>query len=295
MVAPGLALALFLTGAPPAPMGPCTVQDERGQPFRTCFDPGTGFELGVAVSGRQGPGLSVTPAASAAILYRTSRESVSKEGSLWFNEHRFLDTRVQPFDDQKSLRATAYRALFRRHLTEGFILVPSAKPIRLPFPFDVAMTASMATYERRVFDGRGFTLETTRAAVLLDPLRSGTGKNHLMFGPAMSHTLRSDGDRVRQEIVPLTSLVLDLGFETDDGWWVLRLSGIAGGVFEVDPTQTWRFSARGEALAERLLFAVNDTPLWLSARFVYSANDAGPSRKSEWAATVGLTMRAFGR
>ncbi len=290
-LASGLSLAVVvLAGSPTAP---CTLEDDRGQPFRVCFDPGTGLELGVAVDGRQAPGAALTPGVSAAILYRTERESRSKEGSLWFNEHRLLATRVQPGGDQRWLRGTVYQGLFRRHLTEGFVLVPTAKPLRLPFPFDLAITASVGTYERRVFDGPGFVFESGKAAVLLDPLRSQTGKAHLLFGPALSHTLRSDGREVTQEISPMTSGLVDFGFETEDGWWNLRLVGVAGMVFT--PGQAGVFRARGEAVAERVLFAVNDAPLWESARFTYALHDAGVARKDEWAASLGLTVRLFGR
>ena len=55
------------------------------------------------------------------------------------------------------------------------------------------------------------------------------------------------------------------------------------------------FRARAEATAERVLIAVSDLPVWGSVHFTCAVHDAGVARKDEWAATVGITLRPFGR
>ncbi len=285
----GLAPLLFVLGASAAGED-CVLRDDEGQPFAVCFDPGNGLELEAAALGRDGVW---APSFAAAIRVRSKRESVSKEGSLWFNEHRLLATRAQPDPGYRLLETTAYQGVFRRHLEEGFVLVPTARPIRLPFPFDLAIAVSVGRYERRVFEGRGFVFEAGRAAVLLDLLRSSTGRAHVAFGPALSHTLRHDGDDATQELSPLTSMLVDIGFESANGLWVMALEGIAGWVFTPGSEPTFR--AGVDARLDRVLLAVNDHPVSIAARFGYQHADAGVHRRTEWTASVGLMLRAWGR
>lgn len=269
---------------------PCLGYDADGESYPTCFDPGVGLELGATglFRGLQGE-VRASPQFQAAILLRTERESMSKEGTLWFNEHRFFVTRAQD-GVQRSLATTAYQANFRRHLKEGFLLVPSTPPIRLPFPFDVSINVSALRYERRVFEGAGYTLETGRAAVLLDPIRSPTGAIRLALGPSLSHLVRvREGGQVQQEFSPLTSVYAELIGETDDGGWNFRANALAGYVFTVDGGSFLR--VRSEAALDRLLFAVNDQPVALRLSAAYVRADAGVLHRSEWTASIGLVMR----
>lgn len=270
---------------------PCVGIHTDGTSYQTCFDPGVGVEAGVSGFAR---GLRGDVYGSAlfngGILIRTERRSMSKEGTLWFNEHRFFITRAQAEDAQRSLLVSAYQGNFRRHLKEGFLLVPTTPPIRLPFPFDVSINVSALRYERRVFEGEGFTLETGRAAILLDPIRSPTGAVRLAIGPSLSHTLRVRADNeLQQEFSPLTSLYGEFVAETDDGWWNLRANALVGSVFTVEGDNYLRI--RAEAALDRLLFAVNDQPVALRVSGTYVRADAGVSRRSEWTASIGLVMR----
>lgn len=287
------ALLLTLLTAAPDDAERCVAFEEDGESFPTCFDPGNGFELGVFGFDRigvQSGDMHVSPTFTGAILLRTERTSVSKEGTLWFNEHRFLDTRAQPDSNQRSLLVTAYQANLRRHLKQGFLLVPSTPPIRLPFPFDFSINLSLLRYERRVFEGGGYTVETGRAAVLLDPLRSPTGAIRLAVGPSLSHELRvRQGGDVTQEFSPMTSLYGEFVAETDDGWWNVRASGLAGYVFTPDGNTFFR--ARAEGSVDRLLFALNDQPIDLRLSGSYARSDAGLMHRSEWTVSLGLVMR----
>jgi hypothetical protein len=290
----GVTLLLGLLAAAPTDDAPCEARDERGRPFQTCFDPGAGLALGVDVTQPGAVTLSPTLGLSGGILLRSERESRSRQGSYWFNEHRLLATRAWPGQGFQRLLLTAYGGTYRRHLAEGFVLIPTSRPTRLPFPFDVAIGLDAGRYERRVYEGRGYTLETVRAAFLLDPLRSDQARARLSFGPALSHQLRSDGVSLQHELSPFTSAQAELGLESEDGWWVVRLTGLAGWVF-VPGQPEGLFRARGEATVERLILAIEDQPLYLAVNGTGSLHDAGVQRRSEWTASVGLVLRAFGR
>lgn len=280
-----LALAAALTAAPADDAPECLAILEDGSTFPTCFDPGEGLEVGVGV----GAGTSLE--LRVGILFRTARASRSRKGTLWLTEHRLLQTRAQPIDPRREVTATLYEGTFRRHLREGFILVPSPRPIRLPFPFDVALQARLGTLERRVFEGPGLKLEVGRAALMLDPVRSESGRFHAAVGPAMSYTVRTDGEAWVHELSPFTSGVLDLGAESADGWWRARAQGIAGWV-TIPGTGTF-FRASGQLDVERLVFALNDQPIWLYLTVRAAQRDAGLFRASEVVGSAGLVMRAF--
>lgn len=291
-----LGLAALLFALPPGSEGAvasprlddCARLDDAGEPFPICFDPGNALLLGTGMQMRNG---MAVPTLQAGILLRTERTSRSK-GMLWFNTHRILVTEATPGTARRGLTATLYEGTFRRHLEEGFILIPTSRPLRIPFPFDVTLGVRAGHLERRVWEGPGLTVETGRAALLLDPLRSVSGRLWLGFGPAAIHSLRRMPDGLLEhEISPFTSALLETGYETADGWWTLRASGLAGWInsFEGDR----RFRARADASVERILFALNDQPLWLQLYGSYAYKDVGLARQTEWTAGARLLVRTF--
>jgi hypothetical protein len=281
-----LTLALLLASAP-GEAGDCTRMDEAGEPFPICFDPGNGLLAGVGALVRDG---GTTPEFHAGILLRTTRTSRSK-GTPWLNTHRLLATRARSGTAHKGLTVTLYEGHLRRHLEEGFILVPTARPVRLPFPFDLTLAMRLGHYERRVWEGPGWTLETGRAALLLDPVRAPTARVWLGLGPAASHSLRSSREGRVHELSPFTTLLLDAGYETQDGGWVARVTALAGWTVGLDGGM--RFRTREEASLERLLLAVNDQPVWLRLSGAHAHADAGVARGDEWSASLGLTLRTW--
>jgi hypothetical protein len=287
-----LALPSEAQGAVAAAVSPqvdeCVMETDAGDRFPVCFDPGNALLLGTGLQVRDGVAL---PTFQAGILLRTERTSRSK-GLLWFNTHRILVTEATPGTARRGLTTTLYEGTFRRHLEEGFILIPTSRPLRVPFPFDVTLAVRAGHLERRVWEGPGLTVETGRAALLLDPVRSASGRLWLGFGPAASHSLRRMPDgTLEHEISPFTSGVLETGYETADGWWTVRASGLAGWInsFEGDR----RFRARADASVERILFALNDQPLWLQLYGSYAYKDVGLARQTEWTAGARLLVRSF--
>jgi hypothetical protein len=297
MLSLGLAALLFALppgsqGTEEAPAPPqvdeCVMETEAGDRFPTCFDPGNALLLGTGLRVRNGLAL---PTLQAGVLLRTERTSRSK-GMLWFNTHRILVTEATPGNLRRDLNTTLYEGTFRRHLEDGFILIPTARPIRVPFPFDVTLAVRAGHLERRIWEGPGWTVETGRAALLLDPVRSASGRLWLGFGPAASHSLRRMPDgTMEHELSPFTSGVLETGYETMDGWWTVRAAGLAGWINSFQGDR--RFRARADASVERLLFALNDQPLWLQLYGTYTYKDVGLERQTEWTAGARLLVRTF--
>lgn len=290
MLALGLALLLASATAPveaaPSPDAECLREDSRGEPFPICFDPGDGLLLatGGRVQGGQG-----APSLRAGVLIRTGRTSDSK-GTPWFNSHRLLETEVWG-GPRRGLTATAYDGMLRRHLEEGFILVPTARPVRIPFPFDVTLALRAGHLERRVWEGPGWTLETGRVGLLVDPVRSETGRAWLGVGPVASHTLRRSREAAEHTLSPFTTLLVDAGLESSDGLWALRTSGLAGWSYGFEGGTYFR--ARAQAGVERVLLAVEEQPVVLQVSGAYAHRDAGLFRHSEWTVGAGLAVRAF--
>lgn len=281
-----LGLALLLATASVDDGAACAPYTSKGSAFATCFDPGTGLllEAGPRWSGGEGA-LSVR----AGILVRTDRTSHSK-GTPWLNAHRLLLTEAWT-GERRGLTFTAYDGLLRRHLEEGFILLPTARPVRIPFPFDVTLALRGGHVERRVWEGPGWTLETGRVGLLLDPVRAATPRRWLGVGPAASHALRHTRDGTEHELSPFTSLMLDAGWETEDGLWALRASGLAGWSHDLEGGA--RFRARADGGVERVLVAVNDVPVALRVSGSYVRGDAGLARRDEWTVGTGLLVRPF--
>ncbi len=284
-----LPLLLLLAAMPPGPEtvdDPCSFTDEEGRVMQTCFDPGNGFELGIGGVQRGRFSAEV----SAAVLVRSERDSRSREQTRWYNEHRILVSRLEI--GRQTAVVSLYQGSFRRHLRDGYVLIPTTPAFRLPFPFDVAISVSALRWERRPDEGPGGVIETGRAALLLDPVKSQSGKSRLSFGPSLSHTLVLDGATVGQEISPLTSLAVDLGTEDDEGFWSVRLQGYAG--YSFYPGQAAVFRARGELQADLVFAAINDQPVALRLFGGARRRDAGVARQDEWSAGLRLVVKAFG-
>ncbi|NNB89627.1 hypothetical protein [Corallococcus exiguus] len=280
-----LALALLLGTAPGLSY---QGQTAAGETFPTCFDPGTGWVLGTALRVQDD---AESLAVRTGLLVRTVRLSDSKADSLWINSHRLLMTEAWS-GEQKGLTFTAYDGLLRRHVEEGSLLVTIGRPRHIPFPFDVALALRAAHLERRVWEGPGWTLETGRVGLMLDPLRTNTEWGWLAVGPAASHALRHSPEGTRNEVSPFTSLLLDAGWETRDGRWALRATGLAGWSFDFDGGS--HFRARGEVALEHVLLAVNDAPVFARLTATGVRNDAGLFRRNEGMLGAGLAVRPFG-
>ncbi len=270
---------------------PCWGGSDPERPFRTCFDPGRGLELR---AGASAVGLSAGLDLGLSLRLRGDRDSRSKAGTSWLHAHRLLIADARWGPDQRHLTLAGYEGLARRHVDDGFLLLPTSPPLRLPFPLDLGLYARLARYERRVEDGAGWTFETARVAMLFDPLRKGSGRFHLGIGPTLAHVMRHDGVLLKHELTPLTALQLVVNLESENGLWVLRASGQAGFTFDPGAFQAGAaLRARGELSVERVVLAFNDQPVSLQLRASGAYRDAGALQQNEWSAGAALKMQLF--
>lgn len=271
-----------------APHEPC-IAEEDGKRFATCFDPWKGFELGGAAAwGTAG----WTGALVAGVRLRGARESRSKSESTWLDLHRVAATSVWSEDGRPAVTGTLWSGHFRRHVTEGVLLLPTSPPTKLPFPFDIALGADVLRWDRRVAQGDDWALEPLRLAVMLDPLRSASSRFHLGVGALAGYRVRQVGGALLHDVTPLTAATLFADVESEDGLWVLRASATAGWTFSPG-TVGGVFRARGELDGARVLVAINDQPVsvFVQARGAWA--DAGARAGSEVSVLAGLRLQLF--
>ena len=240
----GALVALLLAAAPAG----CTAE-EQGVPYAVCFDPGNRLALsaGMATTGDVD--------FEAVLAFRRSRESRTLEHLSWSTEHRFGDLELQW--PSRQLDVTAYEGLYLRHLDEGFVLVPTRTPFRLPFPFDVAVATDVAHYERTEREGWGRRLEVIRASLLLDAARDPTGVSRLAFGPSLAYAMEpGPGGRPVSLLEPLSALELRARHESADGLWAAQARGDVG--WELVPGGESGLRATADGSLQRVLLAIDD-------------------------------------
>ena len=263
--------------------------DEEGRSFRVRFDPASEVRLGL-ITGASG-GSRRFEAASAlelGILYRSFAEFGDKEEDriTWQLDHRFFAGRVRP-GDQIELDMVAYSGSFLRHSAAPYMVLPTDPPQRFYFPFDVGVEARVG---RVRLDPEVIRLGLARAAVLLDPWRSGKPGNSLEFGVGVSYDLDLNPEIVHR-VAPFTAVSVRWRLQDEDGLTRFDLRGdltphwaSAGG---------WQFGAEVVARFERVLVAVNDEPVALVLEAGYQRLPPAPGQKGAHEMTF-LAGLAFG-
>lgn len=272
---------------------PCEERDDQGREFPVCFDPWQGLEVGGAglLSPAGTGGVEVAPEFSASIRFRGRRDSRSKAGSTWLVAQRFAAFDLAPVQRQAAFTLTAWEGLFRRHQDEGALTIPTNPPFLVPFPFDVSLAGRVVRWERRVAEGRDWALEAGRMSLLLDVLRSPSGRFHLALGPTAAWRVRSVAGEIRHDVTPLTAGHLVVNLESDDGLWALRGQALVGTTIDPLSPAAPVLRGQGELALERVLLAINDQPVAIVVGGRGAWNDAGASASTEWRATVGLLVR----
>ena len=271
--------------ADPDDCHPVTVD---GQPFATCFDAGKGLEL----SGYGGLNeLSASSTLTLSWRMRGARDSKSKRGTIWFDDHRGPIIAFRPGEHDRSFTITSYEGLFRRHVPEGFLVLPTNPPVKIPFPLDIGLAITGTRFEY-IF-GDGWALQTARVTLFFDAVRSPSARFHLGLGPTLSHTMRGgNGAPLQHELMPLTGLQALASLESSTGRWALYAQGVAGWTFDPGKSQG-TFRARGELVGERVLIAINNQPISVSLKATAAFHDLGASATSEWTVQAGLSLRLF--
>lgn len=271
--------------------GPGTAADPcAGEDFQLCFDPGN--RLGVTAAA------AVTDAGELGVAYElgidlgTERRSRTRGDLSWTTRHQLLRARLVKTGAEERLSGLAYRGRFDRHLEEGYLLLPTAVPTRVPFPFDLALEIETGAFSRTTAGDR---LGVLSAALLLDPGRAPGGGVKLGAGPALSWSVsrRAGSEEVIHEVSPLTGGLLLLALTDSTGRSSAQARVHAG--WTLVPAGARGLQGGAELSLERVILAVNDRPVSLrlagsAVRSEVGVLTAGPV---EWVASLGLLAAPF--
>jgi hypothetical protein len=251
------------------------VTDEQGRTFRVRFDPGSELRLGMLggahVAGETRFG---DPVLATGLGYRAQPSGGMKHEQVrWQLDHRVLWGRVRPWAGTvggvPQLDATLYSGVYLRHTDEPFLMLPSNPPRRMFFPFDVGVEAEGGRVRvTPSIDGGSERVRVgaARAAVLLDPLRSGEPGNSLFIAVGPRYDVDVQGTpavthgSVVHRIAPFTDTSAGWRWQDRDG---LTTFSWRGGWFPHWASRgSWRSDAFETSLGlDRVIVAVNDTPM----------------------------------
>jgi hypothetical protein len=258
--------ALLLLGWTPVCAAGDFAVDEQGRRLRVRFDPASEIRLGLVASAQtDGTRFEAFPELELGILYRSFAEFGDKEEEriTWQLDHQFLTGRIRP-GELPGLDLVAYAGSFLRHSVAPYLVLPTDPPQRFYFPFDVGVETRVG---RVRIDPDIIRLGLARAAVLLDPWRSGRPGNSLEFAVGMSYDLDLLGEpdfenpEVIHRVAPFTAVSVRWRLQGDEGLTNFDLRG------DLTPhwasSGGWQLSAEVTARFERVLLAVNDEPVAL--------------------------------
>jgi hypothetical protein len=252
-----LGLALWLATAvaqgqpaqgPPAANPPerCEANLGEGPPSVLCFDPGHRLYLSGGTAGL-GWGIQLRH------LIRTD-----DPGLHWRSEHGLLRGTVAA----DRFRGAVYEGRFLRHSREGYLLLPTSPPRRIPVPFDVGLETSVGRLEGRLSSDE-IRMNAVRGALLLDFARSDTFRRRAALGAVARWDLLVDrrAPSVREQaIAPFSVGLLSLYAESASGLTLAQVQAEAG-YATLGRGSGWRPVITVELTVERVLLALNDLPL----------------------------------
>lgn len=224
---------------------PCKRIDQRGATFATCFDPGNRLYLSGSNDGL-GAGIQVR-----------SLIATDEPGTAWRLEHAFL----RATSTTARYRGAAYEGRFLRHSREGYLLLPTNPPSRLPVPFDVGLEASVGRIEGAWSEAQ-IRVNAVRGALLADFARSETFRRRASIGAVARWDIvadRREKKLTEQIVAPFTIAALGLYAESQDGLTLASLQGEAG--YARSGPQGWSRRLAAEVTLERIVMSFNDLPL----------------------------------
>ena len=260
----------------------CTGITTSGGRFAKCFDLGNRFSV---TAGSDGFGGSV----KLRHLIRFDDEP----DLVWKLEHNLTEATWGAW--QQQLDARLYRGRFIRHARDGHIVLPFGIPKKIFLPFDIGAEASVGSVRYRPFAMRETQLQVgvVEIAALVDFARTRGNGRRFTIGPVVRWDIDVDrsmgriGKVSEHEVAPFTVGMANAHFETSDGLWVGDLRAEAGTVWHTNGG--WKARAEAEATLERIMIAINDRPIAVTAGVAYNTeNDEGIAR-------VGLRAVLFHR
>ncbi|MDQ3334127.1 MAG: hypothetical protein M4D80_03120 [Myxococcota bacterium] len=250
----------------------CTGTTASGGRFAKCFDLGNRLSV---TAGSDGFGASV----KLRHLIRFDDEP----DLVWKLEHTMAETTYGTWRDQ--LDASLYRGRFLRHARDGHIVLPLGIPKKVFLPFDIGAEVQVGSLRYRPLEMRDDKLQVgvVKIAALVDFARTRGQKRRFAIGPVVRWDIDVDRSmgrigRVSEHAVsPFSVGMMNLKAETQDGIWVGELRAEAGTVWHTQGG--WKAQAEAEATLERIMIAINDRPIALTAGVSYAtANDEAIAR-----------------
>jgi hypothetical protein len=264
------AVALY---AGPARADECTGTDSSGN-FATCFDLGNRLSV-TAGSNGFGTGIAL-------------RHEITFEDDPdleWKMQHTIVESQYTlSLDAPDSFTGTFYAGRYLRHARDGHLLLPlgSGAPKKIFLPFDIGALFEIGHLDWRHMDPT-FTVGVVRVAPLVDFARSRDYRRIFAIGPAMHWDMEVDRTFrgvTAQTVAPFTEALATVRLESDDGLYLAEMRAEAGTAWHSD--RGWRPEARASAEVERIVIALNDRPVALTAGIQYD------SVRAETLAQVGL-------
>ena len=255
----------------------CTGTSRRGERFATCFDVGNRLAVD---AGSDGLGVGI------ALRHRITFDD--DPDLEWKMEHAVVAANYSVLDNR--FTGTFYAGRYLRHARDGHILIPTgATPTKIFLPFDIGAIFEIGHLDWKSMEPT-FTIGMLRVAPLIELARSKDYKRVLAIGPAMHWDMDVDRDfqmPTLHTIAPFSEGLASLRLESNDGLWVTEARFEAGSAWRSD--RGWHRDARASATLERIVLAVNDRPIALTAGFEYD------SARNETLAKIGARVAVLER
>jgi len=260
--APALVIAaLFVAGDARAES--CTGVTASGGRFAKCFDLGNRLSV---TAGSDGFGASV----KLRHLIRFDDEP----DLVWKLEHTITDATWGAWHQQ--LDGALYRGRFLRHARDGHIVLPFGIPKKVFLPFDIGAEAAVATVRWRPLASPEDELHlgVVKIAGLMDFARTRGSHRRFAIGPVVSWDIDVDrsmgrlGNVSEHAVSPFTMGMLSVHVESKEGLWAGDVRAEAGTAWHTQGG--WKPQAEAEATLERIVVAINDRPIAITAGVSYA-------------------------
>jgi hypothetical protein len=272
-VAAGALLAL----AGDARADECTGTSRRGDRFATCFDVGNRLAVD---AGSDGLGVGI------ALRHRITFDD--DPDLEWKMEHAVVGANYSVLETR--FTGTFYRGRYLRHARDGHVLIPiGGTPTKIFLPFDIGAIFEIGHLDWKQAEPT-FTIGVLRVAPLIELARSKDYRRVLAIGPAMHWDMEVDRDfqmTTLHTIAPFSEGLVSTRLESNDGLWVTEARLEAGSAWRSD--RGWHEEARVAATVERIVVAVNDRPIALTAGVEYD------SARNETLAKIGVRVAVLER
>lgn len=280
--------------------------DDLGRKMRVEFDPGSRVRLGAlsGVTTQAGERRGVQAMIESGVAYRSERRFGKPGESIrWQFDHRFAWGYAIPglrsVDGVPALDASLYAMSWLRHADQSYLLLPTERPWKVAFPFDVGAVVEVGRV-RTTPAATGpeiLRVGVARSAIVLDPWRAAKPGRSLELGMGVRYDLELVGDpgltpsRTVHRLSPFTSPSARWRWQDQAG----RTTTEMAASWNPSWTSERRWDTRSmevQARIERVVVAVNDEPIALVVDAGYARHGAlkGVPDRDELRVTAGLTL-----